>query len=50
MFKRNEIKYNVEYKIKNDVERTSDELKRIFNIKLANVIVKIENQGGFDNS
>lgn len=39
-----EVVYNVKYKFKTNENRTDDELKSIFNNKLLNVIMILENQ------
>lgn len=39
-----EVVYNVKYKFKANENRTDDELKRVFNNKLLNVIMILENQ------
>ncbi len=39
-----EVVYNVKYKFKANENRTDDELKNIFNNKLLNVIMTLENQ------
>ena len=39
-----EVKYNVTYKFKTDVVKTIEEKKEIFNNKLLNVIMILENQ------
>lgn len=42
--KKMEVVYNVKYKFKTNENRTDDELKNIFNNKLLNVIMILENQ------
>lgn len=39
-----EVIYNVKYRFKNNGKRTNEEIKNIFNIKLLNIILKLENQ------
>ena len=39
-----EVVYNVKYKFKNNENKTNEELKKIFNRKLLNIIIKLENQ------
>lgn len=39
-----EVVYNVKYRFKTNVNKTDDELKKIFNNKLLNVIMILENQ------
>lgn len=39
-----EIVYNVKYRFKTNVNETDDELKKIINNKLLNVIMILENQ------
>ncbi len=39
-----EVVYNVKYKFKTKENTTKDELKYIFNLKLLNVIVSLENK------
>ena len=39
-----EVVYNVKYKFKTNENRTDDEFKSIFNNKLLNVIMILENQ------
>ena len=39
-----EVVYNVQYKFKKKENKTKDELKYIFNLKLLNVIMSLENQ------
>ncbi len=39
-----EVVYNVKYKFKTKENKTKDELKYIFNLKLLNVIMNLENQ------
>ncbi|MDO4995978.1 MAG: hypothetical protein Q4E69_02245 [Bacilli bacterium] len=39
-----EVVYNVKYKFKNNEDKTQEEIKNIFNKKLLNVIIKLENQ------
>ena len=38
-----EVIYNVKYKFKNN-DIKNDDLKKVFNIKLLNIIMKLENQ------
>lgn len=46
-----EVVYNVKYKFKNNENITNEELKELFNRKLLNVIIKLENQKlGLNNS
>lgn len=42
--KKMEVVYNVKYKFKTKENKTKDELKYIFNLKLLNVIMNLENQ------
>ena len=42
--KKMEVVYNVKYKFKTKENKTKDELKYIFNLKLLNVIMSLENQ------
>lgn len=39
-----EVVYNVKYKFKNNENKTNEELKKLFNRKLLNIIIKLENQ------
>ena len=39
-----EVVYNVKYKFKNNDNKTNKELKELFNKKLLNIILKLENQ------
>ena len=39
-----EVVYNVKYKFKNNKNKTNEELKDLFNRKLLNIIIKLENQ------
>ena len=39
-----EVKYNVKYKFKTNKRKTDEELKNIFNRKLLNIIITLENQ------
>ena len=39
-----EVLYNVKYKFKNNENKTNEELKELFNRKLLNIIIKLENQ------
>lgn len=40
-----EVIYNVKYKFKNnDLKNNNDDLKKLINIKLLNIIMKLENQ------
>ncbi len=39
-----EVVYNVKYKFKNNDNKTDDEIKNIFNNKLLNVIMTLENR------
>ena len=41
--KKMEVVYNVKYKFKTNENKTNDELKNIFNRKLLNIIIKLEN-------
>ena len=46
-----EVVYNVKYKFKNNETKTKEELKELFNRKLLNIIMKLENQElGLNNS
>lgn len=46
-----EVVYNVKYKFKNNENKTNEELKNLFNRKLLNIIIKLENQKlGLNNS
>lgn len=46
-----EVVYNVKYKFKNNENKTNEELKDLFNRKLLNIIIKLENQElGLNNS
>lgn len=46
-----EVVYNVKYKFKNNENKTNEELKELFNRKLLNIIIKLENQElGLNNS
>ena len=36
--------YNVKYKFKNNDNKSKEELKELFNKKLLNIILKLENQ------
>lgn len=46
-----EVVYNVKYKFKNNENKTNEELKGLFNRKLLNIIIKLENQKlGLNNS
>lgn len=46
-----EVVYNVKYKYKNNENKTNEELKDLFNRKLLNIIIKLENQKlGLNNS
>ena len=38
-----EVVYNVKYKFKNNEDKTNKELKDLFNKKLLNIIMKLEN-------
>lgn len=40
-----EVVYNVKYKFKDNENKTNEELKYLFNKKLLNIIMKLENQG-----
>lgn len=42
--KKMEVVYNVKYKFKTNENKNDDELKNIFNNKLLNVIMVLENQ------
>ena len=49
--KKMEVVYNVKYKFKNNENKTNEELKELFNRKLLNIIIKLENQKlGLNNS
>ena len=39
-----EVVYNVKYKFKNNENKTKEELRNLFNQKLLNIIIKLENQ------
>ena len=39
-----EVVYNVKYKFKDNETKTKEELKELFNRKLLNTIMKLENQ------
>ena len=39
-----EVVYNVKYRFKNNDNKTNEELKELFNKKLLNIILKLENQ------
>ena len=39
-----EVVYNVKYKFKTNENKNNDELKEIFNKKLLNIIIALENQ------
>ena len=39
-----EVVYTVKYKFKNNENKTNEELKELFNRKLLNIIIKLENQ------
>ena len=39
-----EAVYNVKYKFKNNDNKSKEELKELFNKKLLNIILKLENQ------
>ena len=39
-----EVVYNVKYKFKNNEDKTQEEIKYLFNKKLLNIIMKLENQ------
>ena len=39
-----EVVYNVKYTFKNNDNKTNKELKELFNKKLLNIILKLENQ------
>lgn len=39
-----EVVYNVKYKFKNNDNKINKELKELFNKKLLNIILKLENQ------
>ena len=46
-----EVVYNVKYKFKDNDTKTKEELKELFNRKLLNIIMKLENQElGLNNS
>ena len=46
-----EVVYNVKYKFKDNENKTNEELKDLFNRKLLNIIIKLENQKlGLNNS
>ena len=39
-----EVVYNVKYKFKNNDNKSKEELKELFNKKVLNIILKLENQ------
>lgn len=39
-----EVVYNVKYKFKNNDNKSKEELKELFNKKLLNIILKLENK------
>jgi len=39
-----EVVYNVKYKFKDSETKTKEEIKKIFNRKLLNIIIKLENK------
>ena len=39
-----EVVYNVKYRFKNNDNKPHEELKELFNTKLLNIILKLENQ------
>ncbi|MBP3840927.1 MAG: hypothetical protein IK997_02240 [Bacilli bacterium] len=39
-----EVVYNVKYKLKDNDNKTNEELKELFNKKLLNIILKLESQ------
>jgi len=39
-----EVVYNVKYKFKTNDNKTKNEIKKIFNRKLLNIIIALENQ------
>lgn len=39
-----EVVYNVKYKFKTNENKTNNEIKEIFNRKLLNIIIALENQ------
>lgn len=39
-----EVVYNVKYKFKKNESKTKEDLKNLFNKKLLNIILKLENQ------
>ncbi len=39
-----EVVYNVKYKFRNNDNKSKEELKELFNKKLLNIILKLENQ------
>lgn len=46
-----EVVYNVKYKFKTNDNKTKNEIKEIFNRKLLNIIIALENQElGLNNS
>ncbi len=46
-----EVVYNVKYKFKDNEKKTKEELKKLFNKKLINIIIKLENKElGLNNS
>lgn len=46
-----EVVYHVKYKFKNSESKSKEELKYLFNKKLLNIILKLENQEiGLNNS
>ena len=45
-----EVEYNVKFIFKNEINKTEEKLKQIVNEKLANIILKLENEKqGFNN-
>ena len=46
-----EVIYNVKYKFKDNENKTKEELKELFNMKLLNIIIKLEkHEIGLNNS
>lgn len=45
------VVYNVKYKFKDSENKSNEEIKKIFNEKLINIIIKLENKElGLNNS
>ena len=46
-----EVVYNVKHKFKDSEKKTKEEIKKLFNKKLINIIIKLENgELGLNNS